>query len=96
VGVIHDFLAKFGVGLQSFIAVSIARGVPNNLSWARDELSLVWAVFFDANNEVFSLCIHKKKINLNLILAYNGYARFLIHYVFYIRDAKQDHPLEKV
>jgi hypothetical protein len=59
--VFHDFLAKFGVGLQSLKAVIIARGVPDHLVWACDELSLVWAFFFDTNSEVFSKVGHLKK-----------------------------------
>jgi hypothetical protein len=51
VGVFHDFLVKFAVGLQSFKAVIIVRSVPDHLLWACDELSLVKAVCFNANKE---------------------------------------------
>jgi hypothetical protein len=61
VGVFHDFLAKFGVGMQSFKAVIIIRGVPEPLLWVCDELSLVRAVCFDANKEVVFRPDHLKK-----------------------------------
>jgi hypothetical protein len=41
VGVFHNFLAKFGVGLHSFKTVIIFRRVPDPLLCASDELSLV-------------------------------------------------------
>jgi hypothetical protein len=61
VGVFHNFLAKFGVGLQSFKAVIIIRGVLDPLLLASGELSLVWAVCFNANKEVVSMLYHLKK-----------------------------------
>jgi hypothetical protein len=60
VGVLHDFLAKFREGLQSFKAVILVRGVPDPLLCASDELSLVWAVCFDANKEIVSIFVHLK------------------------------------
>jgi hypothetical protein len=62
VGFFHDFLAKFGVGLQSFKTVIIVRGVPDPLLLASSELSLVWAVCFDTNKEIVSMLDHLEKI----------------------------------
>jgi hypothetical protein len=59
-GVVHDFLTKFGEGSQAFKAVIIFRSVPDPLLLASGELALVWAVCFDANKEVVSVFDHLK------------------------------------
>jgi hypothetical protein len=67
VGVFHDFLAKFGVRSQSFLAVIIVRSVLDPLLCVSDELSLEWAVCFDANKEIVLIHVHFKKKNFNLL-----------------------------
>jgi hypothetical protein len=63
VGLFHDLRAKFGVGLKSFKAVMVVRGVPDPFPLASGELSLVRAVCFDAKIEIVSVLLnHFKKI----------------------------------
>jgi hypothetical protein len=62
VGWVHDFLTKFSVGMQSFKTVVLVGDMPESLLLTPCELSLVWAICFDANEIVFAWLDHCKKI----------------------------------